>query len=612
MRNWLRGKPGGALAFAVITALVAGGLGWATAAALRLEREQLAQRAEAERAAQLRIALWRLDGRLAALLAPESGRPFNHYSAIYVPGHVLAGEGAALVPSPLLDADLPAWMLLHFQVDASTWESPQVLSDALEKQLREKLTPAALANVTPARRQLLRELAAALPAPVLLAHARKHTRPATLRDRIVLLERRQVELANEPSQAAAVKSSQEFLSRTGQLSKLNPPVRAECVARNLAWANTVRNGEELLNLPHAPVVADAEVTVQVSPMVGLWLPRRGGGEQLVVLRLVRSDDREVCQGIALDGPALQRLLVEEVHDLFPDARVLPAHGAVPERLDRALSALPLELCPGPAADEVIGWTPLRVGLATAWAAASVALLAVALGGWSLLNLSERRSRFVWAVTHELRTPLTTLRLYLDMLMNGLVRDEAQRAEYLHTLQAEADRLTRLVNNVLDFARLEGPRAPLTRSAVSGPELLERVRATWQGRCQDAGKELVVETGSAFSLSTDGALLEQVLGTLLDNACKHARDAEDRRVWLRARADGALAVFEVEDRGPGVPARERRSIFRPFRRGAAAGATSGGVGLGLALAKRWAGLLGGRLELWPSPAGACFRVELPLS
>ena len=91
-------------------------------------------------------------------------------------------------------------------------------------------------------------------------------------------------------------------------------------------------------------------------------------------------------------------------------------------------------------------------------------------------------------------------------------------------------------------------------------------------------------------------------------------AEDRRIWLRAQAAGPhRLVLEVEDRGPGVSPCERRSIFRPFRRGRGADVAAGGVGLGLALAQRWARLLGGSLTLenCPSRSGACFRLELPL-
>jgi signal transduction histidine kinase len=614
MKHWLRGKVGGLAAFAIIAALVAGGLGWATAAALRLEREQLAQRAEAEHAAQLRVALWRLDSRLAALLARENSRPFNHYSAIYVPPRALDGPSYALVPSPLLDEELPAWMRLHFQVDSSGWESPQVLSPALEQRLRGKSPGVRRTNVTPDRKQALTELARDLPAPALLGHARRHAGETSLRDRTVLLAQRQVELdtlANVGNQVQEAQGSREFLYRDNHQAKLLNPAKDLRVARNFAEMNLKRNGEELLT--QTRLEPGAEVAVRMSPIVGVWLPTRAGGEQLVALRLVRLAENEVCQGIALDGPALLDLLAEEVRDLFPAARVLPVREAVPQRLDRTMTALPLELDPGPVPPVTEeGWTPLRGGLALAWVAALVALLAVALGGWSLLDLSERRFRFVSAVTHELRTPLTTLRLYLDMLMNGLVRDEAQRAEYVRTLHAEADRLSRLVSNVLDFSRLEdrAPRRALAPVAVAG--LLEQVRVTWQGRCQDAGKELVVEGEGVGEVCTDGELLQQVLGNLIDNACKYSREAEDRRVWVRARREGPRLAFEVEDRGPGVPPRERRSIFRAFRRGGTADVAAGGVGLGLALARRWARRLGGRLALRHAggPSGACFRVELP--
>jgi signal transduction histidine kinase len=283
-----------------------------------------------------------------------------------------------------------------------------------------------------------------------------------------------------------------------------------------------------------------------------------------------------------------------------------------------MTALPFLLDPGPSMVVVSdpGWTPLRVGLALAWLAALIALLAVGLGGWSLLNLSERRIRFVSAVTHELRTPLTTLRLYLDMLVHGLVRDDRQRGEYLHTLHAETDRLNRLVANVLDFSRLENQRPRLNRAPVPVADLLEQVRCTWAGRCQDAEKELIVENALAAdaSLRTDRELVQQVLGNLIDNACKYSRGAEDRRLWVRVWAEGDRLVFEIEDRGPGVPVKDRRLIFRDFRRGRGSDETAGGVGLGLALARRWTQLLGGRLTLQSGSEGrgACFRVELPLA
>jgi signal transduction histidine kinase len=153
-----------------------------------------------------------------------------------------------------------------------------------------------------------------------------------------------------------------------------------------------------------------------------------------------------------------------------------------------------------------------------------------------------------------------------------------------------------------------------RITVKASELLDQVAATWSSRSKECGKELIVENqaGNAATLCTDVKMVQQVLGNLIDNACKYSRSASDPRLWLRARAEGRRLTLEVEDRGPGVQYAERRSIFRPFRRGKDADVTAGGVGLGLALAQRWAGLLGGRLTVQAGQenVGACFRLELP--
>ena len=122
----------------------------------------------------------------------------------------------------------------------------------------------------------------------------------------------------------------------------------------------------------------------------------------------------------------------------------------------------------------------------------------------------------------------------------------------------------------------------------------------------------IQLDESLRVKTDVNLIQQILGNLVDNACKYSREAEDRRIWLRAKKQGCQLVLEVEDRGPGVARRESRSIFRAFRRGHDADVTAGGVGLGLALAQRWANLVGGRLSLCSeAKVGACFRLELPL-
>jgi signal transduction histidine kinase len=635
MRRWLRAKGRGVIAFLLITALVLGGLAWLTPTALRMEEERLHARAEGEMYGKLRVALWRLDGRIAPVLAREDSRPYNYYSAVFANATTLRNDGTlyppgtVLQPSPLLSAELPNWILLHFQADEQTGvASPQVLSRPLMQRLNNDVVQVPLTNVTPARAQLLARLSDRLTTDRLLPSLGTLSSQPVIADTTLLVANSEVGNYNADQQSVQPQQAQnpgiymnvqEFQKRYNTRNQVQEDNRSQVAQDdlNVLWGNTCRNGEDWFFRTRVRPPRGEAAAVNLQALIPLWLREEGQDDLLVMARPVKIGERNVCQGIVLDWPQLQQLLVEDVADLFPAAQILPVHSSLPPHPERTMSALPLELDPGPLETIVPdpGRTPLRVSLALAWAAACVALLAVGLGGWSLLELSERRIRFVSAVTHELRTPMTTLRLYLDMLTGGLVKDEQQRAEYLQTLNAETDRLNRLVGNVLDFSRLENQRPKLERTPIALRALLEEVGADWSERCRTFGKELVIEdtTGGDLVLCTDAGLMGQVLGNLIDTACKYSRAAADPRIWVRARREGARKlVLEVEDRGPGVPVRERRSIFRPFQRGGGADVTAGGVGLGLALVRRWLKLLGGRLDLCPAkPQGACFRVELPV-
>ncbi len=632
--TWLKGKRGGLVVFALIAGLVGGGLAWVTAAALRLEGEQLEARAQAELNQKVRVAMWRLDSRLFPILAREASRPYGHYSATFTPPLAWQRKGDQWLPakvaepSPLLSEALPEWIKLHFQVSTKTgWESPQVLGAKTAAVLEN--SDAALDNVTPEREQLLARLRRLLPPETFLAQLSEQDRqlwagsPVGFENTVVLgnegagntlnitpMQQQSAQPTQVPGLVNPFPSQQPGRGQVGQSFDNEVQNRANQRVQLETQAKSYQQDE---NLEKNSKKRDAAVTVRIGPLTPLWLRPDGNDEILVLARLVESEGRRLSQGLVLDWKGVERELANEVSNLFPSASIVPARSeAQPERV---MTALPLELIPGeaPVEAESPGWTPLRIGLALAWLAAVVALVSAGMGGWTLLELSERRMRFVSAVTHELRTPLTTLRLYLDMLTGGLVRDEQTKTEYLHTLNTESDRLNRLVGNVLDFSRLESQRPRLEITKISVGELLEQVRAAWQDRCRETGKELVVENGVDGQFTTDARLVQQILGNLIDNACKYSREAKDARLWLRAGQENGCVHLEVEDRGPGVAVGERRSIFRPFRRGRSADVTAGGVGLGLALAQRWSRLLGGRLTLRPVNAetGARFCLELPV-
>jgi signal transduction histidine kinase len=674
-----RGTLRGFLGFLGIAVLLLGGLGWATHAALRVEEDQRlsaanAQEAERlfllqkERADRLRLALWRLDSRLAPALAREESRPYPQYVALHTPfpaltnGGIACAPGQVYLPSPLLTAEVPEWMRLHFQIDeVHGWTSPQVIPEDLQKTLRKQPIELALNNVTSEREGALDSLKERFPAASIMTTFREMgvTATGTAQDEqrwADLVE--QVQSANRQGRAgnssynqADKAAEQKDAPQAAQAPRdpvpnINPLTNVaqqqlEYAYRVVVNSRARREGlwayiydDNRANWPLSlggkfPGKSDVvfrTVEVQIGAMRPVWLPSADQPEFLLMVRGATVSGKPVYQGFVIDWPKLQGLLLDEVVDLFPQTQFQPLPAGQPPHPDRAMTALPVQFDPveppipdqpqpiDPTTLEPAGWTPLRIGLAFAWVAMLVALFAIGLGGWSLFNLSERRIRFVSAVTHELRTPLTTLRLYLDLLSSGMVTDEKQKAEYLTTLNSEADRLHRLIGNVLDFARLEKSRPSVEKKPTAVGLLLDQLDRNWHERCAAAGKELVVENRLPPStmVTTDPGMVEQIVGNLIDNAQKYSRDATDPRIVLRARADGERLVIEVEDRGPGVTKLERGSIFRPFRRGHDADVKAGGVGLGLALATRWAQLLGGTLgvDAGCEGVGACFRLELP--
>ena len=369
---------------------------------------------------------------------------------------------------------------------------------------------------------------------------------------------------------------------------------------------------DLADAKPGPIVAP--VAVHIGPMRARWLADETGAQHLFLLRSVKLGSKIVYQGVAVDWSKLKASLRAELVDIFPAAELHPSIADAESAPERTMTALPVRLDPETDAAPVRdGWSPLRSGLVIAWAAALLAIVAVSFGGRAIVAMSERRIRFASAVTHELRTPLTAMQLHLDLLNSGLVQDEAKKAEFLATITSEAQRLNLLVENVLAFAKLEKRSAQAQARWVPVEDIRQTIAQTWTERLASEGFELVVNSMASLKseVHIDPRVLEQVLGNLIDNARKYAKSAADRRIWLWIKPVGnARVAFEVEDRGPGVPTAEQRSIFQTFRRGSSSTDT-GGAGLGLSLAKQWAELFGGTLSYRTADGGtgACFRLEL---
>jgi signal transduction histidine kinase len=228
-----------------------------------------------------------------------------------------------------------------------------------------------------------------------------------------------------------------------------------------------------------------------------------------------------------------------------------------------------------------------------------------------LQTSEGRERdFLLSVSHELRTPLATIRGYAEALADGVIAGDDTAAAG-STVLAEAQRLDRLISDLLVLSRLEAADLPLDVTEVDLTELVRQAGQAWAARCADGGPVLTVRTPDhPVTVGTDPGRIRQVLDGLCENALRVVPAGAP--LVLAVRAAEGTGIIEVRDGGPGFTdddlavAFERGELNRRYR-----GVRQVGSGLGLALAARLVTRLGGRITAGHAPeGGAMFTVELP--
>ena len=218
--------------------------------------------------------------------------------------------------------------------------------------------------------------------------------------------------------------------------------------------------------------------------------------------------------------------------------------------------------------------------------------------------SQRRERnFLMVVSHELRTPLTAIRGHVEALREGIAQDEETREASLRVIGAETDRLTRLVGDVLDLARIDAHQFTLEEEEVELRRLLEQAYESFGEEARRRGIEYECSLDADPVLETDGDRVLQIVSNLLDNAFAWTPDGGRIDLGL-SKTNGTIAV-SVSDTGPGIGPEERERIFRPFWSRAGEG-----TGLGLPIARELANALGGELTL-ESQVGKGSRFELRL-
>jgi two-component system phosphate regulon sensor histidine kinase PhoR len=368
-----------------------------------------------------------------------------------------------------------------------------------------------------------------------------------------------------------------------------------------------------------------------------WRGRTAAHEpgRLLIYR-ARADGGVV--GIAVDAPML---LDAAGHDPADDVAlharplVLPAGASPPPQL-RALAGTPVALAAGlpqlalAIVNPITDPDPLDM-LVLARARRHVAYtsaLAVALGLGLLLmirgaararELAQLKSDFVSTVSHELKTPLTSIRMFAEMLEQGVAKgDPAKMQRYHGVIVQESQRLGMLIANLLDYAQIERGTRRYTPTRERVGQLARHAVTTYEslhagGEPNEARNPITVEVSPSAmhaEVEVDRDVVVQALLNLVTNAAKYG--GADRPIEVTVDADATAAWIAVRDHGPGIPAHEQPRIFREFYRAPEADRSGvEGTGLGLALVKRHVEALGGTVEVATQLGeGATFTIRLP--
>ncbi|MEZ5962687.1 MAG: HAMP domain-containing sensor histidine kinase [Planctomycetota bacterium] len=574
--------------FAACLACGTGLLAWLTTAMLRLELAEVEARAHAQHELAIGAALWQMDGWLLPLLATEAQRPpsdyraFNPMQVAYTSLFNKLTPGEVMAPSPLLGVHSP-YFLLHFQMDESgTLTSPQVPEGNALDVTQNQYNAAQIEE----QRAVLDSLRRLLSPGSLSSFCSTGT--AALPEQQIQGQQARVQTITTPDPLPEWTSNiQQRAQVAGQARNRNEYFAAD------GWLTGTDPGDATRG-----------------PLLPMWIGDSPHGERLAFVRRVTVGNQRLFQGLVADWDVLRTAMIGQISDPALAARAHLRRVDKPDATTQPhlLTVLPALLEVDPPEVTMPLWTPVRTLLLVAWLALLGAAGVVAFTLHAALGFGDRRARFASAVTHELRTPLTTFKMYSEMLATGMVSDPERRQQYLVTLQAESDRLARLVENVLGYARIEDGRFAARIESVPLGDLLARLRPILARRVEEAGTRLSVlcETTEA-RLDVDVDAVGQILFNLVDNACKYGQPP----IEVRATTAGSHVCVRVCDDGPGIPVSHRERVFAAFDRGSRQPGDNEapGIGLGLALARGLARDLGGDLRLVDTPRGACFELTL---
>ena len=233
---------------------------------------------------------------------------------------------------------------------------------------------------------------------------------------------------------------------------------------------------------------------------------------------------------------------------------------------------------------------------------------------SRMKLAAKRQDFVSAITHELKTPLTAIKMYAELLQNSWVVNEEKKQKYYGQIASEADRLSRLIQNVLNLSTLDGNRWNVQLRMEKPKRVLDDFVSTYSKNVEKQGFELTVSSDTDadnISLMIDRDAIMQILMNLVDNSLKFSKNADYKMINVELRIKETDMYLAVRDYGPGIPPSEMKKVFQEFYRveNEMTRQTSG-TGIGLSMVKKLCTLCNMRIELENANPGLRTKIHFP--
>jgi signal transduction histidine kinase len=372
-----------------------------------------------------------------------------------------------------------------------------------------------------------------------------------------------------------------------------------------------------------PSLDTEKLQVEVDPMQAVFI----NDSQIFIFRRIVINNQIYRQGFILIVEEFLNHLANEYFSLQPMAQFASLRLSVVDRgreTTRVMSGATVKYpsfslertFPRPfsflrvtlTADRIpksVGRTTLNVMMFVLAFIIFIGLFAIYQSARAVVALSERRSRFVSSVTHELKTPLTNIRMYIEMLEQGIARDQEREQEYFRILGSESSRLSRLINNVLEYSKLEKKQVHLDLQPGTLQEVIQEVKEVMQEKLVQEKFDLKVEREQAPPFKYDREAMIQVLINLIDNSVKFGRSSPTRRITLKIWPEGDTVKISVSDTGPGIPDSGLKKIFEDFYRvDSDLTRTTGGTGIGLALVKKLINAMGGAVAAKNNDGPGC--------